>query len=306
MPGVRKSILITGGRGFIGKNILNSYNKKYQLYAPTHKELDLLIKDEVSLFFKNNKIDIVIHCANFGGNRKCGVCEGILEKNIRMFFNLLSNQDKYNKLITLGSGAEYDKLKEIKDISESEFGNKTPHDEYGFSKYLISKTIQSSEKMYCLRLFGVFGRYEDYEYKFISNAILKNLLHLPINIRQNVNFSWLYIQDFLRILEYFIEHDAKHAIYNLTPPNTTDLVTISEIINSTSDYKSDIQIVNGGLNLEYSGNNTQLLKEYPQITFTPMKTAIAELMEYYRSIIKEIDPSVIKKDEYADKCIIKV
>jgi len=31
------------------------------------------------------------------------------------------------------------------------------------------------ENMYCLRLFGIFGKYEDYKFKFILNTIVINL-----------------------------------------------------------------------------------------------------------------------------------
>lgn len=297
-------ILLLGSSGFIGRNILELLHIKYCILNPTHKDLDLLSLPDVTNYLSNHEVDTVIHCANVGGTRKCLNSGDTLEKNVRLFFNLFENRDKYDTLITLGSGAEYDKAYEISKISESEFGKKIPKDEYGFSKYIISRIVESSEKMYCLRLFGIFGKYEDYEFKFISNAILKNLLHLPISIRQNVNFSWLYINDFIEILEYFIKKNPKYSSYNITPPIAIDLVTIANLINEVSDFKSEIVIENNGLNLEYSGSNSLLVGENQNITFTPMKTAILELMEYYRLIIDTIDPEVIKQDKYAAYCKI--
>ena len=127
--------------------------------------------------------------------------------------------------------------------------------------------------MYCLRLFGIFGKYEDYEFKFISNAIVKNLLHMPITIRQNVRFSWLPVDDFLPVLDYFLTHTPKKHIYNITPSSTIDLVSIAHLINSHADFKSEICVVNEGLNLEYSGNNARLIEEIGDVSFTPMDTA---------------------------------
>jgi len=306
MVDLNKTILITGSSGYIGKNIVQSLRPKFTLLTPSHKELDLLSQSEVHQFFLRNDIDLVIHCANFGGTRKTLKTGGVIEKNTRMFFNLAEFQDHFTRLINLGSGAEYNKNRNLQKVIETEFGKEIPYDEYGFSKYIISKYIEKTENMYCLRLFGIFGKYEDYEFKFISNAIVKNLLHMPITIRQNVNFSWLYIDDFLEILEYFLTHDPKYSTYNLTPSSPTDLVSIAQLINSLSDFKSEICVENDGLNLEYSGDNTRLIEEVGDFPFTPMKSSIKNLIEYYSSILPAIDPEIIRKDSLAAYCKINL
>jgi len=304
MTNSQKEILITGSRGFIGKNITHFLKDKYVLHIPTHEDLDLLSQSEVHQFFLKNNIDTVIHCANFGGTRKTLATGETIEKNTRMFLNLTENQDHYTKLINLGSGAEYNKNRNLQNVSETEFGKDIPHDEYSFSKFIISKYIEKTENMYCLRLFGIFGKYEDYEFKFISNAIVKNLLHMPITIRQNVNFSWLYIDDFLKILDYFLTHNPKYSSYNVTPSSTADLVSIAQLINSLSDFKSEICVENDGLNLEYSGNNARLKEDVGTVTFTPMRSSIKNLIEYYTSTLPNIDPGIIRNDVYAVYCKI--
>ena len=127
---------------------------------------------------------------------------------------------------------------------------------------------------------------------------------MPITIRQNVRFSWLYIDDFLKVLDYFLTHAPKKRIFNITPPSTTDLVSITHLINSCSDFKSEICVENEGLNLEYSGNNAQLIKEMESISFTPMNSAIKDLIEYYKEILPTIDPEIIRRDSYATYCKI--
>ena len=61
-----------------------------------------------------------------------------------------------------------------------------PGDAYGFSKYICAKYIERSERILDLRLFGVFGPYEDYTVRFISNACCRVLKGLPIVLRQDV------------------------------------------------------------------------------------------------------------------------
>jgi nucleoside-diphosphate-sugar epimerase len=299
------TIMITGSTGFIGKNITQSLKQNFTLLTPSHKELDLLSQSEIHQFFLKNDIDTVIHCANFGGTRKNLSSGETIEKNTRMFYNIIENREHYSKLINLGSGAEYNKNRNLQNVSEAEFGKEIPLDEYGFSKYIISKYIEKSENMYSLRLFGIFGKYEDYEFKFISNAIVKNLFHMPITIRQNVNFSWLYIDDFLKVLDFFLTNNPKYSSYNVTPSSPADLVSIAQLINSLSDFKSDICVENNGLNLEYSGNNARLKEELGDISFSSMKSNIKDLIEYYKTKLPSIDPKIIQRDTYAPYCKIK-
>lgn len=306
MPKIEKTIFVTGASGFIGKNITEFFRDNATIIAPSHAKLDLLSQDAVNKFFKEHEINYVIHCANVGGNRKCGETVDIVEKNIRIFFNLVENSRYFDKFIHFGSGAEYDKSRPISQITEASFGERIPIDNYGFSKYSISKFIENSENIVCLRLFGVFGKYEDFEYKFISNAILKNLLQLPIHIRQNVFFDWLYINDLMRILPYFIDHESRYKTYNIASGKPLDLINIGHIVNSCSTFTSEIIVDTPGLNNEYSGDNSRLLAQTGNFQFTSMTESISELMEYYSSILPQIDSDVIKRDEYARYCSIKL
>jgi nucleoside-diphosphate-sugar epimerase len=301
----RGTVFVTGSSGFIGKNVVQYLQDRYDIIAPKHKELDLLAQNDVNKLFKDNDIDYLIHCANIGGTRKNRDARGILDKNLRIFYNIAENQRRFNKMIHLGSGAEYNKDSAPPRVAEEYFGKNIPVDEYGFSKYIMSKYIENSKKMYCLRLFGIFGRYEDYEFKFISNAILKNLLHMPINIRQNVFFDWLYIDDLLHVLDHFLINDPAYRVYNVTTGVTTDLVSICKIINQLSDFESEIIVENEGLNLEYSGDNRRLLDEMDGFQFKSLEESIKDLMDYYKAILHEIDVESIREDKYAKYCKIK-
>ena len=90
-----------------------------------------------------------------------------------------------------------------------------PRDAYGFSKYICAKYIERSEKIVNLRLFGVFGAYEDYTVRFISNACCRALKGLPIVLRQDVTFDYLYVKDLAKITRWFIENNARHKAYNV-------------------------------------------------------------------------------------------
>ena len=109
-------------------------------------------------------------------------------------------------------------------------------------------------------IFGLYGQGEDYTFKFISNAIMKNLLEMPIVINQNVVFDYLYLGDFLKVMDKLIEEDVPNREFNITPTESIDLCSIVEIINEIGDFKSEVTVKNPGLNYQYTADNTRLLE----------------------------------------------
>ena len=72
----------------------------------------------------------------------------------------------------------------------------------------------SNTKILNLRVFGVFGKYEDYETRLISNIICRVIFKLPVEINQNAVYDFVYINDLVKIIEYFIEDDIFVIIIN--------------------------------------------------------------------------------------------
>ena len=303
-----KTIFITGSSGFVGRNLIEYFQDEYEILAPTHQELDITNSADVLDYFNEHEIDIIIHCANVGGSRKTGYDVGsidIVDKNLRMFFNLMRAQKQNTKFIHFGSGAEYDKNNYIPQMSEEFFDKYVPMDSYGFSKYIISKYIEKAEGITCLRIFGLYGKYEDYSYKFISNSIVKNLLHLPIIINQNVRFSYLLIDDLMKIVANVISQPPRNRFINVTPTDSIELIEIANIINDVSDFQSEIIVNNAGMNREYTGANVCLLEEYADMEFTSYRTGIEKLYNYYKENFNFLDLDTVKEDPYLKSCSTK-
>ena len=294
------NILIAGANGFIGKNLTEylKFNSDYYLYTPISSQLNLINENDVSYYIKNNKIDIIVYAANKGGGRdeNCHI-SNVLDINLRMSFNILRQSDKVAKIIYLGSGAEYGKHKSIVNAKESD--SKTPPlDEYGLYKFICGKYAENSKNVYHLRIFGVYGKHERYRAGFVSNAIVKNLIGMPIEIIQDVYFDYIYIKDLVKIISYFIEHEGKYKIYNATSGEKINIASLAKIINDVSTYKSEILIKNPGLNFEYTSDNERIRKEIKDIYLTTHSSAISELYKYYLNTIDNINVNDIKSDTF--------
>jgi UDP-glucose 4-epimerase len=290
-------ILITGGSGFIGKNLIEHLSNKHSVVAPTHSKLDLLDENAVQNYFGQNTIDIVIHSAVKPGHRNAQDPSNQLYCNTRMFFNITRNAKWYQKLIFIGSGAVYDIRAYQPKMKEEYFDASVPVDEHGFSKYLIAKHIERLSNCVELRVFGIFGKYEDYAIRFISNAICKTLFDLPITIRQNRRFDYLYIDDLMPIVDHFIGVMGKNSAFNITPDSSIDLYSIAEKIRTKSGKDVKIIVAEPGLGIEYSGDNSRLRAEIPGLSFTPLDHAIGQLYDWYAGQVHLIDKNKLLIDK---------
>lgn len=286
-------ILITGSSGYIGRNLTERLGQKYILFTPGHKDLDLLNAQAVESYLKNHKIDVVINAAVVGGSRKEEHENKMFYESLRIFFNIVRNKKYFKKMIHLGSGAEYDKRFPIKKVKEEDFDKRVPADDYGYYKYLCSKYIENTEGIVNLRIFGLFGKYEDYRYRFISNAICKNIFGLPITINRDVYFDYLYIGDFLKIVEYFIENDGKYKSYNIGAGKSINIVKLAKKINKIARDKSKIIIKNKGFSNEYTCDNSRLLNEIKNLSFTGIDEAIKKVYDWYIENKKQIKKEFI-------------
>ena len=286
-------ILITGSNGFIGKNIKEHFQTKFnEIFAPKRDELNLLNRNAVESYIKKNNFDVIIHCC---------VTLTSIEENLEMYFNIERLSDLFGKLICIGSGAEFDGKNYLPKMSEDYFNKYIPlkSDIYGYSKYEIAKDILKKKRnIYNLRVFGIFGKYEDYLYKFISNTIIKQLLSVPIILNQNARYHYLHIEDLCRIIEELIKVRPVDKIINVTPKDKIELVNIIKIIQKLIPNNNSVKIIKKGFGKEYTVSNEELLKFYNSFT-TPEKS-ILELIKFYKNKLSVIKKSLykIKKDNF--------
>ena len=276
-----KNILLTGSGGFIGTHVKEFLSGKFNLFTPRSYQLNLLDKNAVTNYAKENNINFIIHAAS------CGVrispdatIEEVSKPNIEMFENLA---DLNIPMITFGSGAEYDKSRPLHKIKEENFGENIPQDPYGYSKYVISKKAEKRNDILNLRIFGIYGTKED-KSRVTSCIVNDNLAHRPILLNQNVVFDFIYIDDLCKIVEYFIKNETNENFINVTPTKSIEIVELAKMVNEFSDFKSEIIVKKEGLNKEYTGDNSKLLKLMPDLQFTEYEKGLKTLYDYLSAI----------------------
>lgn len=287
-----KRILLTGAgpHGFIGRNIAPFLKERYELFTPSSRELNLVNYDDVARFLDENKIEAVIHGAAQSLIHTDGT--DVLKHDLQMFYNLDKLSGQLDKVLFFGSGAAYDKTLPMDMVREEEIGRSIPDWYYALEKYIMTLHARNSRNLYDLRIFGIFGPYEHWQSKFISNLCCKAVYGLPLTVRQNCMFDFMYINDLPAIVEWFIENTPKHHDYNVCTGTPIDLITIAETVRKVSGKDLPIVVASEGWNRPYTADNSRLRAEMGELKLHTMEQAVTELYAYY-----EANKDLIPEDE---------
>ena len=286
-------ILIIGKNGFIGKSLVDYFKVQtnYTVISTSSSELNIMDESSIYNFLLREKFDVVINTAVYTRSRMTlKNCSSELDYDLRMYFNIAKYNTLYRKMIYFGSGAEYDKNFPICSVTEEEWNRFIPSTDYGFAKYIMNQHAEKSENIYNLRIFGLYGKNENYRKKFITGACAKAVCDLPITIRQNVFFDFLYIDDFCRMLDCFIKlENPKYHSYNIVSGRKVDLLTLAKLVKKVSKKEIPIIVCKEGLDKEYTADNSRLLEEIGSINLTDYEESIQALYDHYLEKREEID-----------------
>ena len=239
----RIKILITGGNGYIAQSLYKSFKNKFDITLQTYKDFNLLNSQACKTWFLDKKFDVLIHTAIKGGNRLKLENRDVLDQNLTMYYNLLANREKYNRLISFGSGAEI----------------YTQHTPYGLSKHVIAESIKEKDNFFNIRLFGLFDINEN-ERRFIKSNIVRYKNKQDLVIHENKKMDFFFMEDFISVVQYYIENNEPPKVFDCTYEQSYFLTEIAELINNLNTYKVNIRVESKNKAQDYTGLFTPLIQ----------------------------------------------
>lgn len=292
-------VLLTGGSGFIGRHVANRLRGAHEVLTPTHAELDLVDAGAVARWLATRRVDAVVHAAVKPAHRNAPDQTGIAERNLRQFFSLVRSRAAFGRFVVLTSGAVYGVQGPIAGVSEDQLGEAVPEDEHGFSKYVEALWLAGDRDAVELRPFGVYGPGEDYGIRFISNACCKALLGMPVTLREDRLFSYVWVSDLAAVIEKALGGDPGSlapGAYNVTPGEPIGLRDIAQLVVRMAGRDVPVVVAHDGLGLEYWGDGSRLEANLPGMTFTSLVQGVERLLAWYSARLEQIERSVLEMD----------
>lgn len=246
-------VLVLGAAGFIGNLFTNDLLKYgYEVIPITRQDLNITNFNEVQQFLHKTNPYAVINCTIPSGRSKIdNLDQSDVDNHLSIFLNFYNLSEYFEKFITIGSGAEFNRSHDITNASELDILNVRPLDNYGRLKNLISRISIGHNKFYTLRVFGCFDPSESADRLFSK---LFTQQSVAIDDRE---FDFISVHDLCTVLRYYLNNTVIYRDVNCVYSVKKQ---ISEIVNEFVYYhKLPIQVnIRSTNNLNYSGNSSRL------------------------------------------------
>lgn len=241
-------VLVTGGHGFIGSNLLKELKKRgHEVWAcdTMHCELENYCRCDVSRYrqverlFEEHDFDYVYHAAaEYGRWNGEDYYENLWLTNAVGTKNILRMQEKKKfRMIFFGSAEVYGDFDGV--MSENVM-DKIPikqMNDYAISKWVNELQIINSAAMFKtesvrVRLFNVYGVGEHYTpYRgWIPRFIFKTLHDEPYTVYLGHKRTLEYVEDLCRTLANIIDNFKRGEVYNLGGDTQYEIKYISDLI----------------------------------------------------------------------------
>lgn len=262
-------ILITGGNGLIGSNLLTDLPKDHNIISLSrgtkHSELQKLVKDNVKLINGNvsdeevlDKIipgtDIIMHFAGGGGNNACmnnpSEAVDVYIKGTQALLKK-AKENQVRLFIFASSHFAYSTFKE-KPLPLTENETLEPDDLYGSLKAAAEKLIQDSGITYLiLRFTNIYG-YGNGLYANETGGAIENFIaatkenkDITIYGEGEQKIDYLNVKDVVECIKVLINSNIKNEIFNIATSHPHSIKELAELISKLGEEvyrtKSNIQ-----------------------------------------------------------------
>lgn len=249
-------ILITGGLGFIGSNLIrNLKNHKVIVFTKQEHSLKKLpnynnvifefgnIEDVIADVIVNHKPDVVIHLIVFGGITKCHEDPAsAFRVNVFGAYNVINSCKKVGAKLILASSREvYGESRGEESLEEDPM---IPNNVLGITKMLVEILVKIAEKdgldYTIMRLTNVYGPGDNKSgiSKIIKDIINRNPIHL-YGGNQTLNF--IYIDDVINIInEILTNKNSSKQVFNVGSKDNFSIERFVDILSELLAIKANI------------------------------------------------------------------
>lgn len=309
---MKKIILLTGGSGMVGSNIINhNFSQNYKILSPTSSDLNLLNYKDLEDYIKFNKPELVIHAAGIVGGIKANINYPVrfLVENMQMGLNILmaSKTQKVKKFINFSSSCMYPKNARNPLLEDSILkGELEPTNEgYALSKITSTRLCEYISREDSSFLYktvipcNLYGKYDDFSYenshmipgviKKIHDAKNKNLEFVNIWGDGLARREFMYAADIADFIYYAVEN------FNKMPQNINVGLGLDYSIIEYYKIIADVIGYKGKFNHDMTkptGMNRKLiddkrLNEFGWSHQTSLETGIKETYKYFLDEVKK-------------------
>jgi nucleoside-diphosphate-sugar epimerase len=299
-------ILITGGNGFLGSNLVRKLlSKNYSLYVfsnSTNNIDDILDRIQFDFGYADDlpnfkdKIfsfapDVILYNGWSGGNSHKDI------NNLDQFYNnvgsgitfieMIKDLPKKPKFIGFGTIIEYGDIQSLIDESYPE----QPIDLYGLSKLTFKNYSQMLCKTHGIEWVWIRPGYTygpgDVKTRLIPSIIRKCLKNEDIILDEcRVVIDYLYIDDFIEFISSLILTNSI-GIFNISSGNQYKLKDVINIIHTLSSSKSkitfDVSLNRKNTSLYMCSNNNKIIQTTNVIPKTNLETGLNKIIKYYKN-----------------------
>ena len=256
-----KTVLVTGGNGFLGKFVLKELElkKTKKILAPTSKELDLRDNENCKKIVKN--VDVIIHLAgNVGGIGKMREKPGdIFYDNIMMGTQLIhqAKEEGVEKFVGLGTVCSYPKISSMPFLEDSlwEGYPEETNAAYGLSKKMMLVQADAYRQQFGLNstilfptnLYGPTDNFEPTTSHVIPAIILK--VYNALREKSNKIILWgdgspsrdfLYVEDAAKGVVLATERYDNALPVNLGSEEGISIKELGELICKLMGFNGEI------------------------------------------------------------------
>jgi GDP-L-fucose synthase len=301
-----KKILLTGGSGLVGKNIREHPSAdKWEILAPTRRDLDLTDLSSVSQLVKKHQPDIIIHAAGLVGGIKANIQDPLrfLDVNASIGRNIImvAKDCNVSKLINLGSSCMYPKSVQSP-LTEDKLmeGKLEPTNEgYALAKLFTTKLCQyiseESSNMHYKTLIpcNIYGRHDNFnlETAHLLPAIIQKIHTAKVNNLSTVRIwgdgtarrEFLYAEDLAGAI--LLAAEDLHKIPNIMNIGfgldysvNEFYETVAEVLGWKGSLERDLSMP-VGMTQKLNGIDRQ--KEWGWKAQTSLETGIKRTYQYF-------------------------